>query len=326
MSVTTPVNITANDLNVTQILGRHSDLGQIVFTLEGPQGIQVEMYSAGTCEFFNTDIDMGFDDDAALQFPNCVDNVDDGLRFIPRNPLAAFNGANGNTYTLIMDDVMSGAGGVLDSWCFEICGDIAAVPPVLIRADSIQLFNLESRTISSDKLEITHPNFTAEEITITIVDQPLYGQLLLDGNVVGTGTTLTMQDINDNRLVYQNQSTLYDRDHFSIIAQDPGNGYLGTPTIDFIIGLSATNQAFPVGHEVLLYPNPAKDVLNVELKSDAYLMEEVVVYSLQGHQIMAYTDLNSAALPISLNNYASGIYLMYIKSGNFVEVRKFIKQ
>ncbi len=325
MSINTGSAITVNDLNVTQILGRHSDMGQVVLTLEGPDGTQVEMMSEGTCGYVNTPFDMGFDDDAAIVNPNCI-NFNQGIRFVPDNPLSAMNDVTGTTYKLIMQDVASGSGGRLDSWCFEICGPISPENPLLVRADSIHLLNLESKVISSDKLEVTHSLFTANELELTIVETPNYGTMLFDGVPVGAGTQMTMQDIENNRLTYQNESMFYDRDHFSFIVTDPGGGFLGTPMIEFVVGLTATQQALPEGNELIIYPNPAIDNIEIKLLSDDIEVDEIVIFNIQGAQMSHIKNNLSNETSIDLSNYASGIYLIQVRSGQYTTVRKFIKQ
>jgi hypothetical protein len=324
MNINTGVSITASDLNVTKIDGRHQDMGQLVFTLEGPNGGQVVLLDR-QCGFTNTNFNMGFDDDAAISAPNCV-NFDEGLRYVPEGNLSDFNGVNGSNYKLIVEDKVSGQSGLLESWCFEICGDISPEKPLLVVADTIQLFNLESRIISSDKLQVTHSQYNAGEISLTIVEAPSRGRLLYDGVPIENGSILSMQDILDNKLIYQNESTLYDMDHFSFVATDPGGGFLGTPRINFFIGLTATQTALPIGSELLIYPNPAKDFIQLKLISEQLYMEEINVYSIQGSLLSTIKVNSSNEANINLNQYSSGIYLVQVRSGNYSVIRKFIKQ
>ena len=127
MNINTGVAITASDLNVTKINGRHQDMGQLVFTLEGPNGGKVILLNR-QCGFTNTNFNMGFGDDAAISAPNCV-NFDEGLRYVPEGNLSDYNGVNGSNYKLIVEDKVSGQSGLLESWCFEICGDISPEKP-----------------------------------------------------------------------------------------------------------------------------------------------------------------------------------------------------
>ena len=327
MSINTGASITVNDLNVTQILGQHQDMGDLIITLEGPDGTKVDMMESGTCDFVNAFlIDMGFDDDAAIENPNCQ-NFGEGIRFVPDNPLDTMNGISGTTYKLIIQDIESGAGGRLDSWCFEICGDIAPEKPLLVKADSIHLPQLSNRVVSADKLEVTHSQYGPEELTITVVEVPAWGTMLFDGIAVGTGTQLTMQDVIDNKLAYLNQSRFYDHDEFSFIVTDPGGGFLGTPTIEFVIGLVATKNELPAGSEFTIFPNPTSNIINLQLASNELQIDRVDLFSMQGKRLKSITNSNNTnQLTMDMSSYSTGIYFIQVRSGQYTVVRKIVKQ
>ena len=325
MSINTGSAITVNDLNVTQIVGRHSDMGQVVFTLVGPNDTQVEMMSPGTCSYVNSNIDMGFDDDAAITNPNCI-NFDEGIRFVPDNPLSALNGLSGTDYKLVMQDVQSGAGGRLDSWCFEICGAISPEKPELIRADDLSLMNFETKFISQNVLEVTHSQYTDDDLLITIVEIPEHGKMLFEGSEIGAGYQFNMQDIRDNKLQYQNQSNLYDQDHFSFIVSDPGGGFLGTPTINFIIGLTATEEAMNSEQDLIVFPNPASEEITIELQSNVDVIEMVQIFSITGQQVMLIDDVSVTDLSIRLDKTPPGIYLVHVKTEQSQIIKKILKQ
>ncbi len=325
MTINTGAAQTVNDLNVTQIVGRHSDMGHLRMTLEGPGGTQVVMMNEGTCGYVNSNINMGFDDDAVGVFPNCI-NFNDGIRFQPANSLSAMNGLTGSTYKLIVDDVQSGSGGRLDSWCFEICGDADPEKPLLVRADSIEMDILDSRTVSDDKLEVTHSVYTAAELTITIVEAPAYGSLLIEGIPVTAGAQLTMQDVADSKLIYQHEESMEALDQFSFIVTDPGGGFLGTPSIQFYVGISATNETLPMGSELVLFPNPANEALNIRLQSDELILDHIELFTINGQRLSQYSEINSREFSLNLNQYPSGLYLIQAKSGKYMITRKFIKR
>lgn len=75
-----------------------------------------------------------------------------------------------------------------------------------------------------------------------------------------------------------------------------------------------------------VYPNPSKNVFNVELSNvDTQLNRvEVELYSAYGSLILKY-QLNSPVEKIDLSNYADGIYLLRLTLENKVSVRKLIK-
>ena len=325
MVINTGASTTVNDLNITEIKGRHSDFGHLKFTLEGPDGTQVDLMGPNVCGYVNTNIDMGFDDDAVGVIPNCI-NFNDGLRFEPANPLSALNGQTGTEYKLILADVQSGSGGRLDGWCFEICGDADPEKPLLVRADSIEMQILDTRVIDESKLEVTHSQYAANELTITLIETPQAGTMLINGAPANAGSQLTMQDVQNGNLSYQHEENNAGLDHFSFIVTDPGGGFLGTPTILFYVGISSTREELPVGSELSIYPNPASNYLHLNLKSDHLKLEKATFFQLDGKLIRDINSGGSNSMSIDISTYPPGLYLIRIKSGDLIINRKFIKQ
>lgn len=322
MTINTGSPIGITDFNVTSIEGFHSDMGDVKFTLKGPDNTSIDMFGPNTCRDQNANILMGFDDQAAISIPNCI-NFGDGLRFVPTNPLSVLNGLSGSSFTLVMKDVQSGDGGRLDKWCFEICGNIAPELPMLITADTIHLNSFEKKTIGSNKLEVSHSNYDASDLTITIVEVPDHGELQLNNQAITVGDTFTMADVQANRLAYQNNSNDYENDHFSFIVTDPNGGFLGTPSIDFVIGLSSTNNTLPPATSLSIYPNPAHDAIFLEWSSE-YTLDRYTVFDAQGKRIAISPSNLGDRHMIDVSNWNSGVYIIQLQSDAYVFSRKIV--
>lgn len=111
------------DVNITNITGLHSFLGDLTFSITSPDGTIVQLNEdvCGTDEDFN----VGFDDQAASATLPCP--YTDGMLYIPFESLSAFNGedASGNWTLTIVDDADQD-GGELQSWSIEICTEPVA--------------------------------------------------------------------------------------------------------------------------------------------------------------------------------------------------------
>jgi hypothetical protein len=98
-----------------------------------------------------------------------------------------------------------------------------------------------------------------------------------------------------------------------------GNGCIGsnlaTLTVEECTGISETGN----GNELKIYPNPANDILNVELGNieNTYIF----VYDVCGKEIMS-KQIEGTEARINVDNLAKGVYL--IKVGTWVQ--KFVKE
>jgi carboxypeptidase T len=70
-----------------------------------------------------------------------------------------------------------------------------------------------------------------------------------------------------------------------------------------------------------IYPNPTSSFLNINTTKTNY---QIAVYNLQG-QLIFNRENNSGIQKINIENLCSGMYLIELKSDNFIEVKKFTK-
>jgi len=100
-------------------------------------------------------------------------------------------------------------------------------------------------------------------------------------------------------------------------------------TVTFIVNkwtTSVNNLATKSADNVVLYPNPVRDDLNVVFTG----MNEVKslgIYNLIGKQVSAY-KVNGTSASVSMDNMPAGIYMLRLMDGQgrVVAVRKFNKQ
>ncbi|MFA7616534.1 MAG: T9SS type A sorting domain-containing protein [Weeksellaceae bacterium] len=72
----------------------------------------------------------------------------------------------------------------------------------------------------------------------------------------------------------------------------------------------------------VIYPNPAKDVLNVKNKS---AIDQIVISDITGKTVYSQKNLNSE-VQIDLNGLSKGVYMIKINSGGSINTHKFSKK
>lgn len=72
----------------------------------------------------------------------------------------------------------------------------------------------------------------------------------------------------------------------------------------------------------VIYPNPAKDVLNVKNKS---AIDQIVISDMTGKTVYSQKNLNSE-VQIDLNGLSKGVYMIKINSGGSINTHKFSKK
>lgn len=123
---TVPVTVTSTmvvsgvgsiaDVNVVDLSGIHTYVGDLTFSLTSPGGTTINLMS-GACGS-EDNFDINFDDEAASSTIPCPPT--DGGDYKPANPLSAFDGENADgTWTLTVVDGFNQDGGSLESWGLE---------------------------------------------------------------------------------------------------------------------------------------------------------------------------------------------------------------
>jgi len=83
------------------------------------------------------------------------------------------------------------------------------------------------------------------------------------------------------------------------------------------------------GFSFLVSPNPAKDVLNIMLKSEYNSKGLINILDISGKLVVSneiILEEGNNVLNLNLNSYNSGIYFIQITSGSNNYIQKFIKE
>jgi beta-glucanase (GH16 family) len=76
--------------------------------------------------------------------------------------------------------------------------------------------------------------------------------------------------------------------------------------------------------DLLLFPNPAKDKLNLKIK-DNQIGNQVTIYSILGQELNSYI-LNTEETILDISHYQNGMYLLKINTNSGIQTYKFIKE
>lgn len=72
-----------------------------------------------------------------------------------------------------------------------------------------------------------------------------------------------------------------------------------------------------------IYPNPAQDILNIEIRDKDIKMNGIAVYNSIGQTVFQQTMLNTTKQQISLGNLSAGSYIIHIITPNGITYRRF---
>ncbi len=136
-TINVPLDKTIQDVNISNLIGTHTWLNDLEFTLTSPAGTTIALI-ANAC-FNEDDFNLNLDN-TGVGTLNCPYN--DGNTYLPAESFTAFEGENTQgTWTLTINDSAGGDGGALQSWsigfCYfeevaaRSCGDLALNGPVI---------------------------------------------------------------------------------------------------------------------------------------------------------------------------------------------------
>ena len=104
----------------------------------------------------------------------------------------------------------------------------------------------------------------------------------------------------------------------------------GDPLFQYGFGLenftkltTSTRDDNYTSDEILVYPNPVLEYINIKLNTDGETLIEI--YSLSGQLIKSSTVKNTNNISINASDLNTGYYLLKINTGDNSSVTKFIK-
>lgn len=188
----------------------------------------------------------------------------------------------------------------------------------------IEWLNISRAAVIHDSLGYDTLNFQVKLYETSNKVEIVYGKAVLNGNVfTGPQVGLRGADISD----FNNRTTLSDWGQ-TAKGNSPGD-YCGLSTSSFPVeGLTfswvpentLTVKEQPKQHDVLIYPNPAGDVLRVALKN----LENPAfsIYNVLGRKIISGKIAEDI---IDVQSLTPGMYFLKVFKGNRAITRQFVK-
>ena len=166
-TITSTLNIpflgVINDLDVVNVNGSHTFLGDLTFTLTSPSGTSVVLIAeqCGTDE----DFDITFDD-SGVGNPPCPYN--DGGTYTPVGSLADFNGESPQgDWILTVADGAGADGGALENWGLQICAS-----GVVNISASVSPNNASLCIADTESFEVSVAGEFEGDVTVTATSSP----------------------------------------------------------------------------------------------------------------------------------------------------------
>jgi hypothetical protein len=90
------------------------------------------------------------------------------------------------------------------------------------------------------------------------------------------------------------------------------------------VGLTLANQDFVYDNSIFIYPNPANNVLNFDVKNDVQL-SAINIHDISGKEVFRNANVEGVS-SIDITNLSSGVYFVTFQSDKNSVTKKFIKQ
>ena len=345
-----PTGGTINDLNVVSLVGTHSYISDLTFTLTSPSGTSVVLFDqiCGNENNFN----LSLDDESAPGALPCPPVG--GGTYQPENSLSAFDGENmSGTWTLTIEDHANDDGGSLTSWGLEICFTAASpcdAPdiPALTGNNSFCTGGSTTLSIASGNLnDATDWQWTSASCggtvvgtgTSVIINTPgTYFVRGLGGCVTsGTCQTISITQTSINATVQVNGGALSsNQSGAGYVWLDCNNGNAPingatsqtfSPTVNgsyavqiTLNGCSATSSCVSynsagleqLDFNVVLYPNPTTGKVTLSFDNEKTI-ETMTVTDLTGRLINNKQTFTAQMIEIDLSSEAAGVYFLNIE-------------
>ncbi|NJB86732.1 subtilisin-like proprotein convertase family protein [Lewinella marina] len=314
-----------NDLNLPNVRINYQFASKVTIKLTSPTGTTVTLY-AEKC-FSTNSINLGFDDDApeAVACP-----PDDKQVFQPLEALSAFDGEDtyGEWILTVAVSETSGASGKIVGWAVEFCADAeASTPETLVNAPT-EVQPLGRNAVLRAELEIVSANDASAATVYQLTRLPARGWLELAGTQLALGDTFTQADINDQRLVYENQDSTVMTDDFGFVVTTASGGYL--PVTYHEIRLTAdavnpTNNLRSLASQLEVFPNPTRGALHLRWAATNSAREVgIELYDLNGRRLhQEWVSRLAGAATVPTAGLPAGVYLLRVDGAVY---RRIVRQ
>lgn len=300
------------EINIPQLKGLQSWVGDIGFKLVSPSGTKVQLF-ARKCGN-RSHYDLGFDDNSPFEL-GCP--LTTGRRYQPEEPLSIFEGEPlEGTWTMEMHRYTSGSSGTWQFWNLEVCANISLDRLSLLQNDTLFVPPLRRNRITPTILRSEEVNSTASKIVYTVVESPQFGSIVYNNTDQSPGFKFTQQDINDGKVRYRSDSPEELEDYFTFTVQDELGAWAGKEVFNIAVRNDAVthvseNLEF---EKINFYPNPTSGLIHLELNQWQGETASYTVFDNRGKTVKSGELLISGNTQLNLTQLIPGIYFLNLKS------------
>ncbi|SFQ63259.1 M43 family zinc metalloprotease [Flavobacterium akiainvivens] len=104
-----------------------------------------------------------------------------------------------------------------------------------------------------------------------------------------------------------------------------GGAFADQENTNFGIDSALGTNSFSTTNGISLYPNPANSVISIATQGQNTVPDSYTVYNSLG-QVVGSGKISSNNHPVSISNYANGVYFIKLQSGTATQTLQFIKQ
>ena len=241
------VTITVNPVNDPPTLAAIADPPAIDEDA-GQQIVNLSGISAGGGETQQLMVTTTSSDPSLIPNPTVMYTSPDMTGSLLYTPAANLSGTAIITVT-VTDAGLNGTFDGVDDGVFEQTFDVVVNPvndpPVLAMNAGLTLDEGATATIGVTLLKVDDIDNTAAQIIFTMIVLPTGGTLKLNGTAIGLNGTVTQDDIDNNRLTYENDGSESTTDSFTFTVSDGSGGSIGA-TI-FTITVNPVNDPPTLG-------------------------------------------------------------------------------
>lgn len=311
-----------SDVNVSNITGSYDPMDALRVELISPTPTDLVLFE-DRC-LTATSFNLGLDDSA----PNGIQCPPTGGTFYqPENSLTAFNGESSfGTWTLRVTVISNtGAGGGITNFELEICSNQSSDPPALTTNQTVCVPPGEFNYISSTDLLTEDNNNDPDELRYTIVKAPEFGTLQRQGVDLNVGDDFTQATINAFNLTYVHDGSGNSEDSFQFAVRDGEGGFFGVEEFNIEVDANCivNTSDIAIANGVNLFPNPTRDILNVQfdqLPSGNLVLD---VLDVQGRVLNQYAfNQVDQTVQIPMHTLTAGIYFVRFSTESGVFTKK----
>lgn len=307
------------DVNVAKLQGTHEWIGDLSAWIIGPDGTEVELWSN---ECFNqSDFNCGFDDESPFEIA-CP--LTSGQIFKPEESLSVFQGLPlEGKWTLQIKDNVSGSGGSVQKFQFELCSNIVLEKPFLVNNEIFPLPPGVGRRIKTEFLLSEDNDNDPDELAYTVVHYPKNGSLYYENSLLEVGSQFYQEDLDNDHIRYIHDGSATVQDSFSFTVVDDAGGWIDITQFQIVLDENVVlgTQDEYLNTRPSIYPNPVSQELQVVFQDQVKGEVQFSIYSLDGKKVLSQKAMDPLHESINVHSLLEGLYILKLETvhGSFSE-------